>query len=157
LNGANTSQRNLKHILKFKFKHSEKINMSTTSVRIDKWLWAARFFNTRSLASKAIDLGRVLLQEERVKAAHSVNIGDQLSISNADQTWEIIVLGLSENRGAAPVARLLYQETEASQQKRQEQSDRRKYAPEPAAQIKARPSKKDRRSLSNLKHQFELD
>jgi ribosome-associated heat shock protein Hsp15 len=131
--------------------------MVASSVRIDKWLWAARFFKTRSLASKAIDLGRVLDNEERVKPAHCIKIGDVLSITNAEQTWEIVVLGLSENRGAAPVARLLYQETETSQQKRLEQSERRKYAFEPAAQIKARPSKKDRRSLSNLKHQFEVD
>ena len=78
------------------------------NVRIDKWLWAARFFKTRSLATDAVDNGKVRLDGERIKPARAVKAGDLLLIDNGADTWEVTVLGISDKRGAAPVARLLY-------------------------------------------------
>ena len=81
-----------------------------SNLRIDKWLWAARFFKTRTLASDAVDTGKVKVDGERVKPARGLRIGDELAIDNGSDTWEVEVLGLSDKRGAAPVARLLYAE-----------------------------------------------
>ena len=83
------------------------------AVRIDKWLWAARFFKTRGLAQTALDHGRVLLGEARVKPAHLVRVGDSLNITAGERIFEVEVLGLSDVRGPAPVAQQLYRETEA--------------------------------------------
>jgi ribosome-associated heat shock protein Hsp15 len=118
------------------------------NVRIDKWLWAARFFKTRSLATDAVDTGRVRLGGERIKPARAVKIDDKLTIDNGAETWEVLVLGISDQRGAAPVARLLYQETEASVAKRENDSQARKMYREPGTTIKGRPTKRDRRQLS---------
>ena len=118
------------------------------NVRIDKWLWAARFFKTRSLATDAVDNGRVRLGGERIKPARAVKIDDTLTIDNGAETWEVLVLGISDQRGAAPVARLLYQETEASVAKRENDSQARKMYREPGTTIKGRPTKRDRRQLS---------
>lgn len=116
-------------------------------VRIDKWLWAARFFKTRSLAADAVDTGRVRLDGDRIKPARSVRLGDKLSIDNGSDAWEVVVLGISDKRGAAPVARQLYEETEASVLKRENDQQARKLFPEPASTIKGRPTKRDRRQL----------
>ena len=116
-------------------------------VRIDKWLWAARFFKTRSLATNAVDAGKVRLNNDRIKPARSVKIGDTLDIDNGATEWEVVVRGLSEVRGSAPVAQALYEETAASIGKRQNEAERRKLFREPSAAIKGRPTKRDRRLL----------
>ena len=123
---------------------------SSTSVRIDKWLWAARFFKTRSLATNAVELGRVLQNEQRVKPAHAVKLGDQLEIQQGEQTWTVVVLGLSEVRGPAPVAQTLYQETEESKEKRQLRAENRRMQVEPSVHIQSRPTKKQRRQLTHI-------
>ena len=118
------------------------------NVRIDKWLWAARFFKTRSLATDAIDNGKVRLGGERIKPARAVKAGDLLTIDNGAENWEVAVIGISDKRGAAPVARLLYAETEASIARRANEAEGRKLYREPGSMIKGRPSKHDRRALS---------
>ncbi|MCC7684319.1 RNA-binding S4 domain-containing protein [Janthinobacterium sp. FW305-128] len=118
-----------------------------TTVRLDKWLWAARFFKTRSLASEAVDTGKVKVGGERVKPARSLRVGDELAIDNGAETWEVAVLGLSDKRGAAPVARLLYEETPASIARREQLAEERKLFREPGTTIKGRPTKRDRRQL----------
>jgi ribosome-associated heat shock protein Hsp15 len=118
------------------------------NVRIDKWLWAARFFKTRSLATDAVDNGKVKLDGERIKPARAVKLDDLLTIDNGAETWEVAVLGISDKRGAAPVARLLYQETEASVAKRENDAQARKLYREPGTTIKGRPTKRDRRAIS---------
>ena len=119
-------------------------------MRLDKWLWAARFFKTRGLAQRAIAAGQVRLNEERIKPAHEVKEGFDLSIRVRDYEWKIKVLGLSEKRGPAEVARKLYEETEASRTERQRRIDLRRYGAEPAAAIKGRPTTRDRRRLDGL-------
>ncbi|MBC7860767.1 MAG: RNA-binding S4 domain-containing protein [Burkholderiaceae bacterium] len=117
-------------------------------VRLDKWLWAARFFKTRSLATDAIEGGKVRVGGERVKPARPVRLDDLLAIDNGADSWEVRVRGLSDVRGAAPVARLLYQETAASIARREQEALRHKLFREPGAEIKGRPTKRDRRQLS---------
>jgi len=118
-----------------------------TGVRIDKWLWAARFFKTRALASKACDLGRIQSNEQPAKAAREVRAGDMLRVKNEGGEFEIEVLALSEIRGPAAVARTLYRETEASKEARLKAAEERKslehYAPLPTH----RPTKRDRRRI----------
>jgi ribosome-associated heat shock protein Hsp15 len=120
------------------------------AVRIDKWLWAARFFKTRSLATDAVDVGRVRINGERIKPARSVKAGDTLTIDNGSTEWEVVVQGLSDVRGPASVAQSLYAETEASIAKRQQEAERRKLFREPSMTIKGRPTKRDRRRLDQL-------
>ena len=117
-------------------------------VRIDKCLWAARFFKTRSLATDAVDNGKVRLDGERIKPARAVKIDDKLLIDNGAELWEIRVLGISDKRGSAPVARLLYAETIDSVTKRENEQEARKLYREPGTTIKGRPTKRDRRALS---------
>jgi ribosome-associated heat shock protein Hsp15 len=116
-------------------------------MRLDKWLWAARFFKTRSLATQAIDNGRVKLNGERVKPAHDVKPGDRLVIHLGEIEWALTVQALAMQRGPAPVAQALYQEDPASQARRQQQASDRKLATNPAAAIKGRPTKRDRRHI----------
>lgn len=116
-------------------------------MRLDKWLWAARFFKTRSLATQAIAHGRVKLQGERVKPAREVGPGDRLELHAGDVDWTITVRALSMQRGPAPVAQALYEEDPASQARRQQQVSDRKLAATPEAAIKGRPSKRDRRLI----------
>ena len=118
-------------------------------MRLDKWLWAARFFKTRSLAQQAIAAGRVKVNEERIKPAHDLKAGDSLSVRVGDYEWHLAVKALSERRGPAVQARLLYEETEASRAERQRLMDIRRFSPEPAKSIKGRPTKKDRRELDS--------
>ena len=118
------------------------------NVRIDKWLWAARFFKTRSLATDAVDTGRVKLDGERIKPARPVKIDDKLTIDNGAESWEVLVLAISDQRGPAPVARQLYQETDASVARRENEHEARKLYREPGSTIKGRPTKRDRRQLS---------
>jgi ribosome-associated heat shock protein Hsp15 len=118
-----------------------------TSIRIDKWLWAARFFKTRALASKACDLGRIRTSDLDAKPAREVHVGDMLHIKNEGGEYEVEVLGLSDMRGPATVAHTLYRETEASKEARQKAAEERKamqqYAPVP----ERRPGKRDRRRI----------
>jgi len=116
-------------------------------VRLDKWLWAARFFKTRSLAQQAIGAGRVKLNEARVKSSHELKAGDALAIRVGDFEWQIVVSALSDKRGPAEEARKLYQETEASRAERERRMDLRRWGAEPARDLKGRPTKRDRRKL----------
>ena len=122
--------------------------MSDEPLRIDKWLWAARFFKTRSLATDAVDTGKVKLDGDRIKPARAVKLDDKLTIDNGHESWEVLVAGLSDVRGPAPVARLLYQETEESISRRENDQEARKLSREPGTTIKGRPTKRDRRALS---------
>lgn len=106
------------------------------------------FFKTRTLASDAVDTGKVKVRGERVKPARGLRIGDELFIDNGADTWEVAVLGLSDKRGAASVARLLYAETPASIARREQAQEERKLFREPGSTIKGRPTKRDRRQLS---------
>lgn len=119
-------------------------------VRIDKWLWAARFFKTRSLALAAIEMGRVRVGGERVKAAREVHTGDRIEVTQGVQRVELVVRALSTVRGPAPAARLLYEETEASAARRAVQAEARRYGAEPALARRGRPTKRDRRRLAQL-------
>ncbi len=116
-------------------------------MRLDKWLWAARFFKTRGLATEAIDHGRVKLNGVRVKPAREVKPGDRLEVQLGDIGWILTVRALSMQRGPAPVAQALYEEDPASQARRQQQMSERKLAGNPAAAIKGRPTKRDRRQI----------
>ncbi|MFN7570432.1 MAG: RNA-binding S4 domain-containing protein [Betaproteobacteria bacterium] len=119
-------------------------------IRIDKWLWAARFFKTRSLAAQAVDLGRVRLAGERIKPAREVHAGDRYEIAVGEQRLEIVVLGVSHIRGPAPAARLLYEETPESIARRTRLAEGRRLGAEPALALKGRPTKRDRRELGRL-------
>ena len=120
------------------------------NVRIDKWLWAARFFKTRQLAIDAIDNGRVKSGGDRVKPARLVKLGDKLHIDNGSDEWDVLVVGLSDKRQAAPIARTLYEESEESIARRAKEADRRRLFREPGADIKGRPTKRDRRTLDSF-------
>jgi ribosome-associated heat shock protein Hsp15 len=122
--------------------------MEQDNVRIDKWLWAARFFKTRSLATDAVDRGRVRIKGEPVKPARAVRLDDTISIDNGADRWEVVVLGISGVRGAAPVARALYRETAQSIERRERDQEARRLFPEPGDSIKGRPTKRDRRALT---------
>lgn len=119
-------------------------------VRIDKWLWAARFFKTRSLATDAVSGGKVKLNGVAVKPARDVKPGDRLEIHNGETRWEVVVIGLSEKRGPATEARLLYEETADSVAAREAEQQRRRFQNEPAADIHGRPTKRDRRRMDRF-------
>ncbi len=116
-------------------------------LRLDKWLWAARFFKTRSLAADAVDRGKVRVNGSAVKPAREVGPGDLLEIHASEMTWTVEVRGINAYRRPAPEARLLYEETAESQTKRQQALELRKLAPAPGADIKGRPTKRDGRQL----------
>ena len=121
-------------------------------VRIDKWLWAARFFKTRSLATHACDLGRIRYQGQAVKPAREVHTGDMLEVRNDSGLFQIEVLALSEMRGPAPVAQGLYRETEESKAARQKAVEDRKTMPLFESVLgDGRPSKRNRRELDRLR------
>lgn len=121
------------------------------SVRIDKWLWAARFFKTRSLAQQAVEGGKVQLEGQRIKPSRAVRIGDTISTPRGHDICTVVVTGLAEKRGSAPQAALLYQETDDSVVAREEAAARRRteYASNVAPDH--RPSKKERRDLSRFR------
>lgn len=119
-------------------------------VRLDKWLWAARFFKTRSLAADEIARGRVAVNGQAAKASREVRVGDRLEVTVGGFRRALVVQGVSGVRGPAPVATLLYAEEEASIREREAALARRKLAPEPAAAIEdGRPTKRDRRQLAD--------
>ena len=119
-------------------------------MRLDKWLWAARFFKTRSLAQQAVSGGRVQLNGDRTKPAHEVKAGDTVVVGVNDWRWEVQVKALSERRGPAEEARKLYDETEASRAERERRGDLRRWGAEPASTLKGRPTKRDRRLMERL-------
>ena len=119
-------------------------------MRLDKWLWAARFFKTRSLAQQAVAGGRVQLNADRTKPAHMVKAGDMVVVRVGEWRWEVKVKALSDRRGPAQEARKLYDETQASRAERERRSDLRRLSPEPTATRKGRPTKRDRRLLEGL-------
>ena len=116
-------------------------------MRIDKWLWAARFFKTRAQATKACDLGRIHIRDIEAKPARDVHPADMLHIKNEGGEFEVEVLGLSQMRGPASVAQTLYRETEASKELRQKAAEERKAMQQFAPLPERRPSKRDRRRI----------
>ncbi len=117
-------------------------------MRIDKWLWAARFYKTRTLAAEEIDKGRIQINGQDVKPARDVKAGDTLTLRQGPVLRVVVVKGLSMQRGAAPVAQLLYEETPESVNNRQQAAEQRKLNNEPADSIEhGRPTKRDRRSM----------
>ncbi len=122
-----------------------------TGVRMDKWLWAARFFKTRALAARACELGRIESGGLRAKAAREVRLGDLLQVKNDGGDFQVEVLALSEMRGPAAVAQTLYRETEASRALRLRLAEERKAAPHFEALREGKPSKRDRREVNRLR------
>ncbi|WP_028226589.1 RNA-binding S4 domain-containing protein [Paraburkholderia ferrariae] len=119
-------------------------------LRIDKWLWAARFFKTRSLAADAVGKGRVRIGGEAVKASKDVRVGELVQIEIDHVLWEVEVLGLCDVRGPASIAQTLYAETEQGRARRTAEQERRRVFREPAVVLHGRPTKRDRRTIDKL-------
>ena len=117
------------------------------TLRIDKWLWAARFFKTRAQASKACDLGRIRSNGVEAKPAREVRVGDRLEVKNAGGEFQVEVLALSQMRGPAAVAQTLYRESETSKEARLKAAEERKAMQQFAPLPERRPSKRDRRRI----------
>lgn len=120
-------------------------------MRIDKWLWCARFFKTRSLAADAVERGRVTVNGQAVKNSREVKPGDTVVLEAHQQRWEVVVKGVPASRAAAPIAQSTYAETAQSQARRQLETDRRRLQPEPTAQLQGRPTKRDRRRIDDFR------
>lgn len=125
-------------------------------IRVDKWLWAARFFKTRSIAKTAIEGGKVHLDGQRVKVSREISVGETLVIKHGWDEKEVVVLGLSTQRGPAPVARELYEETAASIEKREREAQARKAAGGAVARPTQKPGKHQRKALERLRKQFDI-
>jgi ribosome-associated heat shock protein Hsp15 len=121
--------------------------MTGARVRIDKWLWAARFFKTRSLATEAVAGGRVHVDGQRVKPARDVRLGESVRITVGETTTTVVVRALADRRGPATQAALLYEETPESRERRERERELRRLAPPPGADMRGRPAKRDRRRL----------
>ncbi|GAB7540234.1 RNA-binding S4 domain-containing protein [Burkholderia sp. 22PA0099] len=119
-------------------------------LRIDKWLWAARFFKTRSLATDAVEKGRVRIGGAAVKPSKDVRVGDRVEITIETVVWQVEVLGICDLRGPASIAQTLYSETAEGRAKRLAELDRRRHYREPAAEMHGRPTKRDRRIIDKL-------
>jgi len=117
------------------------------TVRIDKWLWAARFFKTRTLATHAVEAGKVRVAGERVKPARALRIDEVVDIDNGATVWQVAARALAETRGSAAIAQTLYAETERSVLKRQLVAEQHRFFREPGAALKGRPTKRDRRQI----------
>lgn len=130
---------------------------SPTKVRIDKWLWAARFFKTRNLAKQAIDGGKVHIDGQRVKASKELTLGLTLHIRQGFDEREVVVTGLSEQRRGAPEAALLYEETLASITRREASTQQRKLASALQPVTDSRPTKKQRRQIHQFKQSQDWD
>lgn len=125
-------------------------NNEPERVRLDKWLWAARFFKTRALSAEAIDKGRVSVNGQSAKASREPRVGDTIELRQGNDARTVVVKGLSAVRGPAPVAQQLYEETPDSQARRLAAAEQRRLAPEPAlSQPMGRPTKRDRRTLKD--------
>jgi len=124
-------------------------------LRIDKWLWAARFYKTRTLAAEEITRGRVEVNGQEAKAARELKVGDKVSLRQGVVQRVVTVKGLSAMRGPAPVAQQLYEETPESLHARQQAAEQRRYAPEPALSIgQGRPTKRGRRELDDAQRRW---
>lgn len=125
------------------------MNDDNFKCRIDKWLWAARFYKTRSQAVDALAIGKVLLNDSRVKPAKTIVVGDKLDIRIGQYQFILDVLALSDKRGPAPQAQKLYRETAASSERRAALAEQIKASPPP---LRGRPTKRDRRLIEQFKH-----
>ena len=123
-------------------------DVALESLRIDKWLWAARFFKTRSLATQAVSGGLVQVADQRVKASRRLRRGETVHIRRGTQAWDVIVKGLREKRRPAPEAQSLYEETPASIERRTSEQGRREQAEVRRARAQGRPTKRERRALA---------
>ncbi len=122
-------------------------------IRIDKWLWAARFYKTRTLAAEEVALGRIQVNGLDVKPARELKPGDEVRLRHGPVVRTVVVRGVSASRGPAPVAQALYEETPESVAERQRHAEQRTLAPEPAlAQEHGRPTKRERRNLDQARH-----
>ena len=122
-------------------------------LRIDKWLWAARFYKTRSLATDEINKGRVTVNGQAAKAARELRVGDNVALRQGPVARTVVIRALSNMRGPAPVAQQLYEETPGSIAARAQAAEARRLAPEPAASLhEGRPTKRDRRDMDELRH-----
>jgi len=129
-----------------------RIDVMADKMRLDKWLWAARFYKTRSLAVQEINKGRVLVNDQPAKPARDIALNDLITVRKEDPPMHIVVRALSSVRGPAPVARQLYEETAESIFSRERAAEMRRLAPEPSQDIKdGRPTKRDRRLISLLR------
>lgn len=127
-------------------------HLAQARIRMDKWLWAARFYKTRGLSSEEIDKGRVLVNGQSIKPSKEAKVGDMVEIRQASVIRTVVVRALSGVRGPAPVAALLYEETAESIEQRLAAAESRRLAPEPAlALAQGRPTKRDRRDMQALR------
>jgi len=126
------------------------MNDSPSRLRLDKWLWAARFFKTRSLASEAIDGGKIKVNGTHAKPAKEIGPGDLLEIRSHEQQWTVVVRGINSLRRPAAEARLLYEETAESASRREQEAEMRRLAPAPGSDSKGRPTKRDGRQLRRI-------
>ena len=126
-----------------------------SSVRLDKWLWAARFFKTRSVAREAVAGGKVHLNGNRAKPGRSLNIGDELRIQRAEEEYTITIVGLTARRGPATVARTLYEESEESRTQREKLAEERKLNRMQNTRNEGRPDKRQRRRLIRFRNKFD--
>lgn len=125
---------------------------NATCMRIDKWLWCARFYKTRAIAVQAIEKGHVQLNQLAAKASKEIKAGDLLTLQQGQDKRTVLVLGIASHRGPAPIAQALYAETPESITERTLQAEQRRLAPEPAHSVKdGRPTKRDRRHLQELR------
>lgn len=129
---------------------------AAAEVRIDKWLWAARFFKTRAAAQQAVEGGKVKLNGERTKPGKGLKVGDRLVIHAATSAWTMTVVRLADKRGPATVARTLYEEDEASRAQREEQAALRRFAVSPDQDRSGRPTKRERRQLEQWRGKGDL-
>lgn len=123
---------------------------ASLNVRLDKWLWAARFFKSRSLATEAIEMGRVHVNGDRVKPARLVKVGEKIQVQRGQERIEVFVRFLSDVRRSASLAQLLYDETIESQAARQNAAERRRLYAEPSRDLVGRPTKRNRRAIERF-------
>jgi ribosome-associated heat shock protein Hsp15 len=128
--------------------------MNIDSIRIDRWLWTSRFFKTRPLASDAVNGGKVHVNGQRVKAGKTVGIGDSLSVQKDSVVFEVVITGVSKTRRPAKEARLMYEESEQSRVKREQEQEIRKLAAATRPTPKRKPDKREREQLRNFKKQL---
>ena len=125
-------------------------------LRVDKWLWAARFYKTRSIAKTAIEGGKVHLDGQRVKVSREISIGERLTVKQGWDEKEVVVKALSDQRGPASIAQTLYEETPESIERREREAQARKAAEGATARPTQKPGKHERKALEKLRKQFDL-
>ena len=125
-------------------------------LRVDKWLWAARFYKTRSIAKSAIEGGKVHLDGQRVKVSREISVGERLTVKQGWDEKEVVVKALSDQRGPAPIAQALYAETRESIERREREAQARKAAGGATARPTQKPGKHERKALEKLRKQFDL-